>query len=296
MNRIAVTGANGEFGRGVVEHLLKHLDADSLIVTVRETSRAQVLAERGVAVHAADFDDGEALTTALSGADTALVNATFFGVQPELRGARVATAIRSAAEAGVSRLVVTSWPEIDDCPLELTRDFVATEQLASSIGPDFTLLRLGYGMADSIARDVVWALRAGQLRAPAGNARCTPAAVPDLIEATARVLLGSGHEGRRYELSAARAIGWNDLAALASSLGGHPIPYEAVSDGEFRTQLEAMALPESAITGLLGYYAAFRSGWANEPHTDLEILLGRPAVDPLEAVGQRVQAFGSRFE
>ena len=150
-------------------------------------------------------------------------------------------------------------------------------------------------MADSIARDVVWALRAGELRAPAGRARCTPAAVPDLIEATARVLLGSGHEGRRYELGAARAIDWNDLAALASSIGGRPIEYHAVGDDEYEAELRAMDLPEAVVTGLLAYYAAFRSGWANRPHPDLETLLERPALDPLEAVGQRVRAFGSRF-
>jgi NAD(P)H dehydrogenase (quinone) len=288
MQRIAVTGANGEFGRGVVDHLLEHLDPAALIVTVRDTNRAQALADRGVAVHGADFDDAESLTSAFTGADTVLVNATFFGVQPELRGARVATAIRAATKAGAGRLVVTSWPEIDDCPLELTRDFIATEQLTSTAGPEWTLLRLGYGMADSIARDVIWALRSGVLTAPAADARCTPAAVPDLVEGTARVLLGSGHEGRRYEFGASRAIDWNDLAELASKIGGRRIEYHAVDDDEFRDQLKVMGLPDNVVTGLLAYYAAFRSGWANRPHADLERVLGRPTVDPVTAVAQRV--------
>ena len=100
MHRIAVTGANGEFGRGVAEHLLAHVDPEELIVTVRQSSRAQALAERGVAVRVADFDDGDALTSALTGADTVLINATFFGVQPELRGTRVATAIGRRSKPG----------------------------------------------------------------------------------------------------------------------------------------------------------------------------------------------------
>ena len=288
MDRMAVSGANAEFGRGVVEALLRHRDPASIIATVRDPARAHDLSDRGVTVRPGDFDDASTLAASFAGAATVLINATFFGQQPELRGARVATAIRSAVAAGASRLVVTTWPEADTCPLDLTRDFLDTERLVRTSGPNWTILRLGYGIADSIARDVSWALRSGRLDAPAADAHCVPAAVPDLIDATALVLLNPDHDGRCYELSGPRAVSWTELAELATSIAGRPIEYHAISEDTFRTQLRDLGLPQPAATGLLAYYAAFRSGWGNQPHPDLATLLGRPAQDTLDAIRQRV--------
>jgi hypothetical protein len=46
------------------------------------------------------------------------------------------------------------------------------------------------------------------------------------------------------------------------------------------------------VRGLLAYYAAFRGGWGNQPHTGLEDLLGHPATSTLEPVRQRVPEAG----
>jgi NAD(P)H dehydrogenase (quinone) len=288
VERIAVTGANGEFGRAVAEELLRRVDPASIVATVREPDRANALAERGVTVRGATFDDGDGLAEALAGATTVLVNATFFGVEPQRRGVRVATAIRAATAAEASRIVVTSWPEADSCPVEMTRDYPEIERMVRAAGPEWTILRLGYGIADSIARDVIWALRSGELAAPAGDARCAPAAVGDLAEATALALLDRRRGGHRYELTGPRAVSWAELAGLASLIAGRPIAYRPVEDEQFRALLDDLGLPERAAAGLLDYYAAFRGGWGNRAHPDLEALLGRPAVDSLEAVRQRV--------
>jgi NAD(P)H dehydrogenase (quinone) len=285
---IVITGANGEFGRGVLNAVAALAPGERIVATVRDTGRAADLRERGLEVAPGSFDDPGALRAAFSGARAVLVNATFFGTATELRGQRVATAIRAAADAGAARIILTTWPDLDRAALPDVRDFARSERLAQEAGPSWTILRLGYGLADAVARDVTWARRDGELVAPAAAARCTPAAVPDLVDAAALAIVRPGHEGKRYELTGPRAIGWGDLAALAASMDGRDIRYRPVDDEAYRRRLAARQLPGRVIDGLLRLYAEFRSGWAATPAADLARLLGREPADTLEAVRQRV--------
>jgi len=292
---VVITGANGEFGRGVLEAVAALAPGERLIAAVRDPGRAADLRERGLEVRPGSFDDPAALAAAFAGARAVLVNATFFGGGSELRGQRVAAAIRAAASAGAARLIVTSWPDPGHAALPDVADYARSERLAREAGPAFTILRLGYGLADAVARDVIWARRDGELLAPAASARCAPAAVPDLVEATARVIAGPGHEGQCYELTGPRAIGWDDLAALAASMDGRDIRYRPAGPAEYRAHLAARGLPAQVIDGLLGLYGEFRSGWAATPGPDLARLLGRAPADTLEAVRQRVPRWAARL-
>jgi NAD(P)H dehydrogenase (quinone) len=285
---IVITGANGEFGRAVLNAVAALRPGERIVASVRDVARAADIKERGFDVRPGSFDRPDELLAAFSGADTVFINATFFGAATELRGERVATAIGAAAEVGASRIVVTTWPNLDHAVLPNVQDYARSEPLVRKAGPSWTILRLGYGLADAVARDVIWARRDGELIAPAGRARCVPAAVFDLADAAAITIARPGHENTTYELTGPRAIDWSDLAALAGSIDGRSIRYRAVEDDEYRQYLAARGLPGPVTEGLLGLYAEFRSGWAATPSPDLGRLLGRDPVDTLDAVAQRV--------
>ena len=148
-----------------------------------------------------DFDRPETLRDSFAGATTVLINATNYGTASETRARQQAAAIDAALTAGAGRIVFTSWQDLDRCPLDFVRDFAATEKLIATSGVGWTILRMTYGMAASLVRDVRSAQDSGTLTAPAGDARATPAAVTDLAEATVNVLVEAGHDGRTYELS-----------------------------------------------------------------------------------------------
>ena len=109
---------------------------------------------------------------------------------PARRAQRHAAAITAAAESGTGRLVITTWQDLDHCPLPEVSDYPATEARARAARIPLTILRLTSDLAALVARDVRWAVAAGTLTAPAGQARITPAAIADLAEATANVLRG----------------------------------------------------------------------------------------------------------
>ncbi|MFC4587013.1 NAD(P)H-binding protein [Sphaerisporangium corydalis] len=283
---IIVTGANGEFGRSVVEHLLAAVPAGELAVSVRDPAKAAPLAERGVRVRRGDFDHPETLADAFAGAGTILINGTNYGTAPAVRAAQQASAIRAAKSAGATRLVLTSWADLDTCALPAASDRPGTEKLVTGSSGAWTILRLTYGLPAALARDVRSALSTGVLAAPAAGARVTPATTGELAEATANVLAEPGHDGRTYELNGPDAIGWADLAALASELAGKDIPYRDVPEEEFRAGVVAAGFPPAAVDPLLDLYAAFRAGWTATPSGELSRLLRRPATPSLDAVRQ----------
>lgn len=237
-----------------------------------------------------DYDEPATLVRAFQGADTVLINGTNYDIDPATRARRQAAAITAAAESGAGRLVVTTWQDLDHCPLPEVSDYPATETRARAAGIPVTILRLTSDMAALVAREVRWAVAAGTLTAPAGQARTTPAAITDLAEATANVLRESGHEGVTYELTGPDPVSWDDLAALASSISGKNVRYQPVDDREYREHVTALGIPEAAIGMLLGYYAVVRSGWASSPTPDLAQLLHRAPASTIEAIRQAATA------
>ena len=195
---IAVTGGNGEFGRAVLKSLAVRT-TEPIVGTVRDL--AKVVPAPGVDYRPGDFDDPAALRAGLGGVDSALINATFFGADPARRLPRVTAALRAAADAGVSRIVLTSWSDLDNATVSAVQDYKDLEAAATNAGPAVTILRMAYGLADALARDVVWGKASGELVAPAAHAAVTPAAVADLAEAAAAVLAEPSHNDLAYELT-----------------------------------------------------------------------------------------------
>ncbi len=68
---IAVTGATGNLGRLVVEHLIARGVASNEIVAIgRNAERLQPVASLGVRTAVADYNDPESLGSAFAGVDT----------------------------------------------------------------------------------------------------------------------------------------------------------------------------------------------------------------------------------
>jgi NAD(P)H dehydrogenase (quinone) len=280
---IAVTGGNGEFGSAVITRLT-NLTGRPVVATVRDVSKSRRLA--GVDHRPGDFDDPASLRASLAGVDTVLINATFFGSEVTRRLPRVTAAIGAAADAGVQRIVLTSWPDLENATVPVVQDYHPLEAAAKSAGPSWTILRMSAGIADAVARDVVWGQKTGELVAPAKDARATPAAVTDLADAAAAVLTQDGYEGEVLELTGPDAIGWDDLAKLAG------VPFRAVPPDEYVAYLtETFRLPEAAARQLAALYADFRGPWASTPTTTVTDLIGRAAVPGTEAVRRRVAVF-----
>lgn len=286
-----ITGANGAlFGRPVLDRLRQLAPDTDIVAGTRDPDSAPDLAQTGVAVRRVDFDDSASLKSAFAGVKAALINGTNYGTPADRRGGQHAAAIRAATEAGVERIVYTSWPDPDRYPLPLMADFANSEALLRKLSPGATILRTTYGLAQAVARDVTTAVASGTLSVPAAQARTAPAHIDDLAEATARVLAlaTDEHRGKLYTLTAADSIDWADLARLASTIGGIPVEYQSISDDQFTSTATTQGVPADLAEMLLGVYRAFRAGWTGTPTGDLATILRRTPRPALDAVSAAV--------
>lgn len=280
-----VTGANGRlFGRPVIDQLRQLAPSGQVAAGTRDPAAAAGLHAAGVEVRRVDFNDEASLAPAFAGVTAVLINGTNYGTPAGQRGAQHARAIRAAAEAGISRIVYTSWPDPERYPLSNMSDFTESEALLRSLSPGATILRTSYGIAQAVGRDVTTAIASGSLTAPAADARTSPAHIDDLAEAAARALTSAEPPGQLCMLTAADTIGWSDLAELASATAGRQIAYQAITDEQFTAQALAQGIPENLAGMLVSIYQAFRGGWTGTPTSDLAKISGRAPRPAISAV------------
>jgi NAD(P)H dehydrogenase (quinone) len=248
---IAVTGATGGIG-GRVARRLASAGVPQLLV-VRDPDRAPVLP--GAQTATASYDNPAAMRVALSGA------ATLFLVSAHEHPDRVglhATVIDAAAEAGVGRIVYTSFlAAAPDATFTFARDHFHTEQHIRDRGLAHTFLR------DSLYADVLpyFAGRDGVIRGPAGDGRFAPVARDDVADVAVAVLLNpADHDGRTYDLTGPAALTMAEVAGALSRAAGRPVHYHAETLAAAYESRAHYGAPPWAVTGWVTSYAAIAAG------------------------------------
>jgi NAD(P)H dehydrogenase (quinone) len=279
---LLVTGANGKLGRLIVEAVLERAPDTPLAVSVRDASAAADLAGRGIDVRQGDYHDLDSMRAAFAGVDRLLLMPTP-APDPEARVAEMIPVVEAAAEVGVGHIVYPGAAEVEGLDFPLLSSHTRVYDAILQSGVQGTHLRHNI-YAEVIAGEVTGAIAAAELAAPVGDARVAPVLRSDLAPAIAGVLVEDGHEGKVYDLTGPDAVGFADLAELASRRAGKPIAYRPIDDVEAKARLEAAGLPAAFIPSMLGFYAAYRAGWSGTPSADIERLAGRPATPSLEAI------------
>src|SRR4051795_5665261 len=143
---IVVTGANGQLGRAIVEHLKARIPAADIGVSVRDPKKAEDL---GVRVRRGDFDDPVSLEHAFEGATQVLIVSAATTGEAALRQHR--TAIEAARNAGAERIVYTSHMGANRASAFAPMpDHAATEATLEASTVPFTSLRNGFYAASGV--------------------------------------------------------------------------------------------------------------------------------------------------
>lgn len=274
---IVVTGVTGHFGRLAVESLLdRGVPADQIVATGRRVERLADLAERGVTVRAASYDDPAALRAAFAGADRLLF------VSSSEAGARLSqhrAVVSAAQEAGIGLVAYTSAPHADTSSMLIAGDHVDTERALTESGLPHVSLRNGWYIENY---DLKAAVEHG-LRGASGDGRISLSTRADLAEAAATVISSDGHAGQVYELGG-EAVTMAELAAEVSRQSGTDVTYTNLSLDDYVAFLVSLGLPRGFATVLADSDRGAAEGDLDVDPADLERLLGRPATPLADAV------------
>lgn len=255
---IVVTGATGKLGSAIVESLLERLPADEIGVSVRDASKAAHLAEGGVRVREASFDDPAALAAAFEGADEVLVISTDKMGEPGVAASKAA--VDAAVTAGAARVLYTSHMGCShDSRFQACVDHAQVEDHLAASGVAWTALRNGF-YAGSAMQFAGQGIASGTVALPAdGPASWTTHA--DLADAAAAILSGEfTYDGPTPPLTAMQTANFEDIAQFGAQTVGHDVERVLVSDEAFVEQMTGYGTPQVVANQLLGIFQAAREG------------------------------------
>ncbi|MFX0579848.1 SDR family oxidoreductase [Nocardia nepalensis] len=274
---VAVTAAGGQLGRLVVEALLRE-GTTPVVAIVRDPQKVADLAERGVEVRQASYDDPDALDRALAGVDRVLlVSGNEFGA----RVAQHTNVIRAAERAGVKLLAYTSIPRATENPLILAQEHIGTEAVLAESTVPHAILRNGWYWENYFG-GLGHAVETGVLHGAAGEGRVAGAARADYAEAAAKVLTTDGHAGAIYELGGDERLTYAELAQVISQAAGKPVRYENLSKADYNAALDQAGLPGPFAAALADADAGIGNGILDVDSGDLQKLIGRPSTPAVD--------------
>ena len=272
--KIAVTGATGQLGQLVVNSLLEKGTSIKVIAVVRDEKKALPLVKRGAEVRVAHYGDPAALKAAFSGVDRLLlISSSEVGQRIEQHK----NVINAAKAAGVKHIVYTSAPRATTTTLIIAPEHKATEENILQSGMEYTILRNNW-YTENYKDQVETASKTGTIVSAAGAGRVASATRADFAAGAVAVLLGTGHEGKIYELGGDYAWDYNELAETIEEIIGKPVVYKAVDVGTLIDILKSAGLDE----GMAGFFAALdgniAEGALSEVTGELSRLIGRPTT------------------
>lgn len=274
--KTAITGASGQLGRLVVEHLKDKAEASNLVALVRKPEKIKDL---GVEARSFDYNQPEGLAESLKDVETLLL---ISGNEVGKRETQHKNVINAAKEAGVKRIVYTSLLHADQSTLVLAPEHYATEKAIKDSGIDYTILRNGW-YTENYSGFLPSALKSGALIGSAGEGKISSAARKDYAEAAAKVLAETGHEGKTYELAGDTSYTLSDLAAELSSQTGKDIPYNNLSQEAYAGALKEFGMPEETASVIASFDQGASQGDLFDEGKVLSGLIGRPTT-PLSQV------------
>jgi NAD(P)H dehydrogenase (quinone) len=269
---IAVTGATGALGGRVAARLAAAGDVPLRLV-VRDAARAPGLPGVEVVANPGGYADRSGLRDALTGADTLyLISAA----EAEDRLRQHLTAVEAAVDAGVQRIVYTSFLGASPQAIfTLARQHAATEAAIAATGVRHTFLRHGM-YADFVPFFATVENGAAVIAAPAGDGRASLVSRDDLADVAVAVLRDDSIGGS-LDITGPAALSMAEAAAVLTEVTGRPVTYREQTVEQAWATRRPSGHPDWEIEGWVTSYLAIAAGEL-APVTDVvPIVTGHPA-------------------
>lgn len=275
-NNVLVTGASGNVGRLVVDWLLENYNG-SIIATTRQPEKLADLAERGVIVRQADFDQPESLDEAFAGAQRLLLISTDAIGIPDIRLNQQTQAVRAAVKAGVNHIVYTSFFNNEPGTANVTAgDHYFTEQAIKDSGLSYTILRNNL-YAENLLQALGQAAERGMYASAIGEGKISYIARQDCaIAAAAAVAISSpNNENKTLHLTGLEAVSGQDIARILSEAVGKPVSYVLLDIPQLVGIYESFHMPKPMAEALASFDAASAKGEYELVTQDFKELTGQ---------------------
>lgn len=261
---IVVTGATGNIGRPLVQHLV---DAGA---TVRAVTR-----QPGATVLPAGVEVTSDAAEALDGATAVFLNSRALGTQ-------LADVVAVAGRRGVGKLVALSAINADDDDTRQPSRYRGDrnrecEQLAVGSGVPWVSLRPSVFASNFPG---MWAaqIETGDcIAGPYASASTAPISDADIAAVAARALTSDEFVGQRLSLTGPQALTNTELVDTIATVLGRPLSYRELPAEAVRQRFIGIGFPAAFADAYMAMLATTMDTAALVTH-DVEKILDRPAT------------------
>ncbi|MGO1550268.1 MAG: NmrA family NAD(P)-binding protein [Nesterenkonia sp.] len=274
MPTIAVTGATGNLGGLVIDHLVEGgFPADEVMPLVRSVRKGERFTARGMSPRVASYDDPEGFARAIDGVDK-LVLISPPSLDNAVRLHQLHGAVMAAHGGHLTQLAFVSFSDAEKRPFGLEDVDLAIEHSIRAAGIAFTFLRNSVYL-EELAPELTVAVESGQLLSATENRAMNWAPRVSQAAAIAAAVTQDGHIGSTYNLVSPEPYTYDDVAALLSEAVGRQITHRLATPAEVDSALvEAGIHPEHAHSVANEFHAAIASGTCRTTGNDIERLSG----------------------
>lgn len=270
---ITITGATGQLGGLVIEQLLQKVAANQIVAISRSLEKAVGLAEKGVVVRQADYDNREALITALADTEVLLfVSNTDFTRREEQHK----NVVDAAKQAGVNRVVYTSFVQTENRD-PLTLSHANTEEYIMAADLPFTFLRNNFYM-DMYVGKVETVIKNKVYRSPKPvDVGAALVSRTDIAYVATAVLTGNDHVGQIYNLTGPATVTPTVIVETAANISGESIIYQPITWEELAEDYKKRGLPAEVVSMAVMLEKFIASNTLANVSDDIEKITGHPA-------------------
>jgi uncharacterized protein YbjT (DUF2867 family) len=267
MSKILVTGATGNVGKAVAQHL-KNLNAD-FVVGIRDLSKAKSILGEGYNFVKFDSKDTSSFAEAFKGVSKLFL---FGATLSEGSEKEMYPIIDYAKKVGVKHIVFLSASGAENNDNGHVR---LTEKHIEKSGIAFTHLRPTFFMQNFV-NFAGAEIKNGAFHLPAGNGATAFIDTNDIGLVAATILTHAGHENKAYTLTGSEAFTYAQAAELLSKHLGKKVEYRDIPAANYAAALKGYGMSDYATNFMVFLYdVVTKNGWASAISPEFEKITGK---------------------
>ncbi|MGH1341325.1 MAG: NAD(P)H-binding protein [Nannocystales bacterium] len=265
-----MTGATGHLGANILSHLRTRNALKHLVLGARDPSQ---LAPGALPARRVDYDDIGSMREAFAGVSDLLLISS--NAAHHVRRRQHAAAVDIAAEAGVNRIVYTSFVGADRPGTnELLEVHHATERKLRESGVPWVALRNGVYM-DSLPRFLGPFRETGVVAHPTGDAPVAWTSRADIAALTADILLDGSVRNQVIDVASSQPRSFPSIVQEVATSTGQRVALVQPTEDEYRAMLGRAGLDQDTVEIFSAVCRAMREGQLNVSSHVFESRLGR---------------------